>query len=476
MNTQTNQSNKRFRGSAIRFFAALAPLVAASTYSIAATADHPPSVLATRDQRAVEARAIQIFALPQVKAQIAKSRALFLASPTAADAEAKATVDKAVNELAFAATLDAVNSDSSRPKVVWAFTPPRQWLRHSVPGSRWGIDNPDNVYRFAPVDGESRYELKVRQTASQNPPVQYSFLIYDSFVGEEGRQDNLDTPVASLRDQDIKAEANGSFTVTIDAAPAKGRANHLQSTPRARVLLIRNTFSDWNTQSPQAVSIERIGGPAEAELRDEAAIAKEAVRLIKAGTETLLGWQTKGFAANLPANKVAPPFTRGGGWGYASTGNYRLAADEALVVQLDHVGARYVGFDLTDQWLVSRDHIEATGSLNNTQARRNTDGTYTYVIAARDPGVANWLDTGGLSAGKFLIRWQALQGTGNAQAAVRSVQVVKLGALQASLPHKLAPIGAAERKSQAQLRSGSYARRYLQSASGAPLASVTSIN
>jgi hypothetical protein len=456
------------------------PLIAALSITFAdaaaATAVHEPSVLATEDQRAVESRAIQVFASPRVKAEIAKSRARFLASPLASDPEARATVDKAVHELAFAATLDAVNGDPSHPRVVWAFTPPRKWLGHEVPGSRWGIDNPDNVYRFAPVDNASRYELKVRPTASQQAPVQYSFLIYDSFVGEDGRQNNLDSPVAALRAQDIEAEPDGSFTVTIDSAPAGNRPNHLQTNANARVLLIRNTFSDWNSQSPQAVSIKRLDGPAAGKPRDDAAIAQDAVRLIQAGTETLLGWQEKGFASTAKPNTVAPPFTRGGGWGFAATGNYRLAADEALVVQLDHASARYVGFDLTDQWLVSRDHIEASGSLNNTQAKSGTDGTYTYVIAAHDPGVANWLDTGGLHAGKFLIRWQALQNGGDAKSAVRSVQVLKLSALQAQLAQALSTVTPAARKVQSRVRAESYARRYLQTETGAPLVSVNTIN
>jgi hypothetical protein len=178
----------------------------------------------------------------------------------------------------------------------------------------------------------------------------------------------------------------------------------------------------------------------------------------------------------LKPNTIAPPFARGGGWGFASTGSYQLAAGEALVVQLDHAGARYVGFDLTDQWLVSRDHIDATGSLNNTQVKRNPDGSYTYVIAASDPGVSNWLDTGGLRTGKFLIRWQALKPGTEAKSAVRSVQVVKLSDLQSKLPGKLSPVSAVERRSQLQLRAASYARRYLQSASAAPLASLTSTN
>ena len=34
----------------------------------------------------------------------------------------------------------------------------------------------------------------------------------------------------------------------------------------------------------------------------------------------------------------------------------------------------------------------------------NADGTYTYVIAARDPGVHNWIDTDGLREGILTLR------------------------------------------------------------------------
>jgi hypothetical protein len=70
---------------------------------------------------------------------------------------------------------------------------------------------------------------------------------------------------------------------------------------------------------------------------------------------------------------------------------------------------------------VSVEHVRDTGSLNNRQARPNKDGTYTYVIAARDPGVHNSLSTGGLHEGQVLIRWQAFQSaTAKADGALRS--------------------------------------------------------
>lgn len=435
---------------------------AATAGPVAAGAAQTPTpgavtILGTPEQREVETEAIEIFNSPVIREQIATSKQLFLDSPVAVSEESKASVDRAVREFAFAAVLDAVNGDPARPKIVWAFTAPRKWLGHSVPGSRWGIDNPDNVYRFAPIDGASRYELTVQPTSPG--PVQFSFIVYDSFVGEGGRQDNLDKPVAALRDQDVKANADGSFTISIDSAPANGRSNHLQTTPSAKVLLIRNTFDDWRAQNPQAASIKRIGGPAAAVLSREQILSR-AVDLIQAGTQTLLGWETKGFAAKTTPNTIAAPFVRGGGWGFAANGNFRIASDEALVVTLDPVGARYVGFDLTDPWLVSRDHVGATGSLNNRQLQANPDGTYTYVVAPEDPGVANWVDTGGLHEGKLLIRWQVLPAAAKADGAVRSVELVKVANVRAALPVGFKAVSPFQRQALRAARAKDYAHRY----------------
>jgi len=437
-------------------------LILSATAAAATAAGGGVSALATPDQQTVETQAIKVFASRAVTDQIAESKRLFLASPVADSDESKSVVDRAVKEFAFAAVLDAVNGDAARPKIVWGFTAPRKWLGYSVPGSRWGIDNPDNVYRFVPVDGNSKYELTVKPAAPG--PVQFSFLVYDSFVGEDGRQDHLDTPVAALRDQDVKPEADGSFKISIDSSPANGRSNHLQTTAAAKVLLIRNTFNEWGVQNPQAASIRRIGGPSSPALTEEQ-VTHNAVELIKAGTQTLLGWQTKGFVSKLAANTIAAPFARGGGWGFAANGQFKIASDEALVVTLDPIGARYVGFDLTDPWLVSREHISASGSLNNNQVKANADSTLTYVIATHDPGVANWVDTGGLHEGKVLIRWQVLPASvqvdkAAADKAVREVKVVKLAELKNALPAGFKSVSPAERQALSAERAKGYAHRY----------------
>ena len=45
------------------------------------------------------------------------------------------------------------------------------------------------------------------------------------------------------------------------------------------------------------------------------------------------------------------------------------------------------------------------GSLNNSQAKVNQDGTYTFILSVNDPGIFNWLDPSGLSEGILTLRW-----------------------------------------------------------------------
>jgi hypothetical protein len=293
--------------------------------------------------------------------------------------------------------------------------------------------------------------------------------VYDSYVGEDGRQAHLDAPVAGLRDRDIKVGADGSFTITVDSTPPDGRDNHIQTNDSARVLLVRNTFSDWQHQTPQDVLVERLGTPANPPLTDHD-VAQRAAGLLKAATDTLIGWENTGFAAGKVANTISKPAARGGGWGFAANGNFRIADDEALVVTLDPSGAKYVGFDLTNPWLVSLEHVRGTGSLNNTQARSSRDGTITYVIAARDPGTYNWLSTAGLHAGNILIRWQVLPESATAEGAVRSVKVVKLNALSAALPADAERVTAPERQRLVDQRASAYAHRYSAAPAVASLA------
>jgi hypothetical protein len=134
-----------------------------------------------------------------------------------------------------------------------------------------------------------------------------------------------------------------------------------------------------------------------------------------------------------------------------------LADDEALVLTLDPIGAKYLAVQLAGGWLSSLDYLHHAASLNLSQATPNPDGTLTLVVAPKDPGIANWLDTTGLHEGTLFVRWQKLPDSLDAAAqGVRSVRVVKV----ADLDPALTRLTQAERKAQLAVRAAAYARRF----------------
>ncbi len=85
-------------------------------------------------------------------------------------------------------------------------------------------------------------------------------------------------------------------------------------------------------------------------------------------------------------------------------GRFDLAPGEAFVVDLRDGGAEYFTVPLSNIWGTTLDIVDRTGSLNKAQSLPNEDGSYTYVIAPTDPGVANWIDSDGLREGILTLR------------------------------------------------------------------------
>jgi hypothetical protein len=66
---------------------------------------------------------------------------------------------------------------------------------------------------------------------------------------------------------------------------------------------------------------------------------------------------------------------------------------------------RYWNVQLSDMMWNSIDWMNRQSSLNGGQARIDADGKFRAVIALEDPGVPNWLDTGGNREGAIMLRW-----------------------------------------------------------------------
>jgi hypothetical protein len=93
-------------------------------------------------------------------------------------------------------------------------------------------------------------------------------------------------------------------------------------------------------------------------------------------------------------------------------GRFVLGDGEALVVTVHDPpnGFLYWGLTTATAWMESLDYRYTTTNLNNRTAQRSPDGDWRLVIAPSDPGVPNWLDTGGRREGYMIVRWVLADG------------------------------------------------------------------
>lgn len=428
------------------------PLIASAAPSLAQAAT--PSPLATPDQRLLDQRAIQRHQVDRFPAARAQAKATYLlAHGLPFSEEALARLDQDIDELAFSAIQKAINGDPLYPKVYWVNAPARQWFGLKVPGGRYSYDNPDNIYRTIPIEGASRYVVHGRRIGQGPTDVTFS-LISDV---------NSQNTIAVLPGPDLVVDADGRFDITIDDQPANGRVNHIQSTAKARQLFIRNNLGDWNTEVPDSLSVERLGGPPPRAPRSELATSTEAWLNLQSSI-IAYGVGALGLKTHVnPVNTLPNPSTSstlGTLVTQASSfGHYRLQDDEALVATLKTGGAGYVVFPVTDAWLVSVDPIKHQTSLNNKQAVANADGSYTFVLSLKDPGVHNWVDPVGQNEGTIMVRWQNLPKPPVDGGPQITARVVKLAELSQVLPTGTKQVTAQERARTLAARVAGYQRR-----------------
>ena len=87
-------------------------------------------------------------------------------------------------------------------------------------------------------------------------------------------------------------------------------------------------------------------------------------------------------------------------------GPWRCEPDEAVTVEFDAPQvSRLWSVSLCDRSWQSIDFSDRQSSLNSAQSTLTIDGRFIGAITHDDPGLANWLDPGGHTAGTFAARF-----------------------------------------------------------------------
>jgi hypothetical protein len=288
----------------------------------------------------------------------------------------------------LAVGLDAyVWADPARPRFVDIVGPYR----------KWGGDNADAFYQYAPIDPTRTYRVRGRK----GDAAYFSLTVYGG--PSDGRYSNR--IVGTVNDRTLDIDADGTFSVVLSPEPHGGAWLKLE--PDAVCAITRDYIVDPAHGRRVEWHIEAEDPPA-AWREDDAELA----RRFRA-TLTWIREQAQLVPLGLgEPNAVAEPYgvpTATYGWAAADAayamGSYDLAEDQALVIKGRSPECAFWNLCLWNQFLHTYNYDYERVTINGGQVQYEDDGSWTIVIAGRDPGHPNWLSTAGHPRGLLWFRW-----------------------------------------------------------------------
>ena len=425
------------------------------------------------------------FVLRQGFLAAANQQFKLVGGPDAANLQA---LDNAVDEYALASAFSEQILNPMDPAVVTQVAAPHSWYGLNVGGSRLLYDNPDTIYRFIPVNKTSEYVLTGRLL--EGTPADTTFSVLEGTSGKT-------SSILALADLDVSPD--GSFVITVSGeAATPGQKNHLTLTSNSTLIAARNTLGDWVAEEPMELEVHRVSGPRNSlfaqlggfvllgSLVNNNPLLTSIVSLIPPlgiaeapivrGALTALLMIVRG--ANQEAKYMALATTDPNGQlrqpnvmtepasnaeflanQLQSNGYFQLNSNQALVLTIDKGSAGFFNVPIYNDWTITDDYWNQQTSLNIYQAVPNPDGTYTLVVSPTDPGVANWVSTGGLNQGTISMRFQNVTDPEQDRPTVGSA-VVLIDELDTVLPGSTVKVSAEERQAQLAARQFGYNKRY----------------
>jgi hypothetical protein len=142
-------------------------------------------------------------------------------------------------------------------------------------------------------------------------------------------------------------------------------------------------------------------------------------------------------------------------------GIYDLADDEALYIEATYTGDPvYVSVHLGNLWGESPDYANHQSSLNLQQMYMGEDRVQRWVVAHRDPGVQNWLDTTGLPRGYLSHRWAYSEIPEEKNWPTIKAKKIRFGQISEFMPGDMPRLSAEQRSEVIRVRQKHVQKRY----------------
>lgn len=303
-------------------------------------------------------------------------------------------------------------ADPARPEVVPI----------TGPTLKWGGDNSDAFYYFAPVDAAHRYRIR----GHLGDACYMSVCIYAG--PKDGRWSNR--IVSHLNDRAITFGSDGSFELIVSADPPpaghKVSVNWLKLDAEAVALVARDYHGDPRHGRKTTYDIEALDpAPPPPPWTDETAAARfRAVTNFIRELLMISPLPVTGEPNTITDVWKVPDITYG--WAapdaHYAGGSFDLRDDEALVLEGRSPRCAYWGMMLWNPFLQTFDYRYERIGINFRQVRYEDDGSWRITVAGRDPHRPNWVSTAGHPRGRIWFRWFLAEET-PAQPVARVVKI-----------------------------------------------------
>lgn len=264
-------------------------------------------------------------------------------------------------------------------------------------------DSPDAIYHTAEISPDYSYEI----TGNIGEAEYLGFALY-------GRQVNgWNRAAGNLSHTDMEIDADGNFRVVLSRNADQNETHSLVLEDDIHMVMVRQYFHDRPSKTPATFSIRNLTPPTPTAQTDTelAGYIREAVMFFN---DSLDGTIALGNMLQDEPNSATPPKKYDPDFGgvfypthdnqYFGTG-FKLAPDEALIIEGEAPDADYWSISLQNRWLQSLSYDGKPVSLDNHQLTIK-DGRYRVIVAHENPGPSDWLNTSGHTTGLVAIRYQ----------------------------------------------------------------------
>ena len=374
------------------------------------------------------------------------------------------------------------------------------------------IENSDAIYFYSPIDGRKTYRVTGRaedfrhwQGADRRGegPFAPQYLIFEvasgPMAGDTGQLAELApgfrTGFGTVDSSSLIVEEDGTFELLLGPERPAGHTGNFICTRKppsrrdpeagdrhADYVSGRQLFYDWENEEPIHLSIECLDRAGEhppaltperaaAGLRRMGSIIRGQMRFWLEFYDVVLNCNgthpADGGRYFMPVNAYNEPNAASGDTGGGMSTNiyaggiYDLAEDEALYIEATFTGEPvYTSMHLGNLWGESPDYANHQSSLNDHQMYMGPDRVQRWVVAHRDPGIQNWIDTTGLPRGYLSHRWAYSELPDESAWPKISARKNRFDEILDAFPGDQPRVSASERADQIRIRQRHVQRRF----------------